>query len=147
NAAPPFHVSLFEEHCLRVILERIGVFKCLDVSQYGPPAFSLLHHYDTSEYWDIAIPSLQEPVPKGLQVKEYPAEIALGLNALAQAEPAVKDHFAEADGRLYLMAVAAREVRGPKRGNGPSKWLAVKGALRTISAVGRMSQHRQAPTG
>ena len=114
NAAPPFHVSLFEEHCLRVILERIGVFKCLDMSQYGPPAFSLLHHYDTSEYWDIAIPSLQEPVPKGLQVKEYPTEIALGLNALAQAEPAVKDHFAETDGRLYLMAVAAREIRGPE---------------------------------
>jgi SAM-dependent methyltransferase len=122
NAAPPFHVSLFEEHCLRVILERIGVFKCVDVSQYGPPAFSLLHHYDTSEYWDIAIPSLQEPVPKGLQVKEYPTEIALGLNALAQAEPAMKDHFAETDGRLYLMAVAAREVRGRSEAaglNGP----------------------------
>jgi SAM-dependent methyltransferase len=146
NAAPPFHVSLFEEHCLRVILERIDAFKYIEVSQYGPPAFSLLHHYDTSEYWDIAIPSLQEPVPKGLQIKEYPTEIAVGLNALAEAEAAVKDHFAKIDGRLFLMAVGSKAARGVDRDNGRSKWLAVREALRVISSVGKRPRHRQAPT-
>jgi SAM-dependent methyltransferase len=137
NAAPPFHVSLFEEHCLRMILERIGAFKHVEVSQYGPPAFSLLHHYDTSEYWDVAIPSLQEPVPKGLQIKEYPTEIAVGLNALAQAEAAVRDHFAVIDGRLYLMAIGSKQAKGADRDNAPSKWRVVREALRTISSVGR----------
>ena len=140
NAAPPFHVSLFEENCLRAILERIGAFKHVEVMQYGPPAFSLLHHYDTSEYWDIAIPSLEEPVPKGLQIREYPTEIAVGLNALAQAEAAVRDHFAEVDGRLYLMAIGSKTAKGADRENGRSKWLVVREALRTIcsgSAGGR----------
>ena len=147
NAAPPFHVSLFEEHCLRAILERLGAFEHVEVTQYGPPAFSLLHHYDTSEYWDIAIPSLEEPVPKGLQIKEYPTEIALGLGALAQAEAAVKDHFAEVDGRLYLMAIGYKTTKSADRNNGQSKWLAVREALRAISSVGRRPQDRQVPTG
>ena len=146
-SAPPFHVSLFEEHCLRTILERIGAFNYVEVSQYGPPAFSLLHHYDTSEYWDIAIPSLHEPVPKGLQIKEYPTEIAVGLNALAEAEAAVKDHFAKVDGRLFLMAIGSKAPKGADRDNGWSKWLVVREALRTISSVGRRPRHRQAPTG
>jgi SAM-dependent methyltransferase len=122
NAAPPFHVSLFQEHSLHVLLECVGAFQHIEMSQFGPPAFSLLHHYDTSDYWDITIPSLEEPVPRGLNIREYPTEIAVGLNALGQADPAVADYFAEVDGRLFLMAVGwrlsqnavpARSGRGP----------------------------------
>ena len=69
-----------------MIFERAGEFEKLDLSQFGPPAFSLLHHYDTSEYWDASIPTVDEPVPKSIMVKEYPPEISSGLNALALAE-------------------------------------------------------------
>jgi SAM-dependent methyltransferase len=109
NATPPFHVSLFQRHSLEVALCRVGSFGDIEISQFGPPAFSLLHHYDTSEYWDIAIPSAQEPVPKGFMVKDYPSSIANGLNALGAADPAVAEHFAETDGRLYLTAIALRQ--------------------------------------
>jgi SAM-dependent methyltransferase len=116
NAAPPFHVSLFQEYSLRLLLERVGAFHRIEMSQFGPPAFSLLHHYDTSDYWDITIPSMEEPVPRGLNIQEYPTEIAVGLNALGQADAAVADHFAEVDGRLFLMAVGSKL---PQNGSQP----------------------------
>jgi SAM-dependent methyltransferase len=109
--APPFHASLFQEHSLRVILERVNEFKEFEVSQFGRPAFSLLHHYDTSEYWDASIPTADEPIPKCMMVKEYPPEISGALNALAQAEQVLGDYFGEVDGRLYVMAVAHRGSR------------------------------------
>jgi SAM-dependent methyltransferase len=111
NATPPFHVSLFQSRCLDAIFRRVGLFGEVGISQFGPAAFSLLHHYDTSGYWDVTIPSLQEPVPKSFKIKEYPTEIAIGLNALGQAEAAVEDYFAESDGRLYLTAVARINLR------------------------------------
>jgi len=106
TVTPPFHVSLFRESNLDLILFRVGLFREVQISQFGPPAFSLLHHYDTSEYWDISIPSAQEPVPRSFMVKNYPNEVADGLNALGQADPLVAEHFATIDGRLYVMAVA-----------------------------------------
>jgi SAM-dependent methyltransferase len=108
NAAPPFHVSLFNKLNLGTILDRVGRFGGVELSEFGAPAFSLLHHYDTSDYWDVSIPTQQEPVPKGFMIADYPPEIALGLNALGEAESAVADQFAETDGRLFLMAIAVR---------------------------------------
>jgi len=81
TVTPPFHVSLFRESSLDLILFRVGLFREVQTSQFGPPAFSLLHHYDTSEYWDISIPSVQEPIPRSFMVKNYPNEVADGLSA------------------------------------------------------------------
>jgi len=127
NATPPFHVSLFQTPSLDLILRRVGFFGEIGISQYGPAAFSLLHHYDTSGYWDITIPSLQEPVPRSLCVREYPTDIAIGLNALGQADAAVADYFAKVDGRLFLMAVARKlspKAVQAKPGRGSIKCLA-----------------------
>lgn len=111
--APPFHASLFRESNLKKVLGRIGAFDRVQTSQFGPPAFSLLHHYDTSDYWDTTIPSHGEPVPRSLQVKEYSDALAHGLNALGNADPLVAGHFAETDGRLYLMGLAHRGSGAP----------------------------------
>ena len=111
NVTAPFHVSLFSEDNLRVILGRVGVFEHLQISQYGPPAFSLIHHYDVSEYWDILIPTAEEPMPRGYMVKEYPLEISTALNALEQADQAMTEYFSEVDGRLYVMAICPQTMR------------------------------------
>ena len=41
-------------------------------------------------------------------IREYPMDIAVGLDALGQADAAVADHFAKVDGRLFLMAVGRK---------------------------------------
>ncbi len=109
NATPPFHVSLFRRDSLSVILRRVGLFGDVQISairttgvQFATP---LRHEFDTGTF---NIPSLEEPVPRSLKMKEYPVEIAVGLNALEQAEEAVREYFAETDGRLYLMAICRK---------------------------------------
>ncbi len=115
NAAPPFHVSLFQRSNLRLLLDRVALFQAVQTSQFGPPAFSLLHHYDTSQYWDASIPSRQEPVPKSIMVREYPVDIARAINALGEVDALVASHFADLDGRLYVMAIARQR---PARASG-----------------------------
>ncbi len=110
NATPPFHVSLFHRRNLRCLLERVEELGDIRITQFGPPAFSLLHHYDTSRYWDVSIPSAEQPAPQSLKLREYPIAMVMGLNALEQAESAVGDYFADIDGRLYLMALAQRRT-------------------------------------
>jgi hypothetical protein len=89
----------------------VGAFEMIETWQYGPPAFSLVHHYDVSEYWDISIPTSEQPIPKGCMVKEYPSEISAGLNALAQADHVLGDHFGTLDGRLYLTAIGYKRSK------------------------------------
>jgi SAM-dependent methyltransferase len=110
TVTPPFHVSLFRDENLRKIFNRVGAFKAVEVRQFGPPAFSLLHHYDVSEYWDISIPTSDQPIPKGLLIKAYPPEISAGLNALAEADRILGAHFNNVDGSLYLMAFACKQI-------------------------------------
>jgi SAM-dependent methyltransferase len=116
NAVPPFHLSLFREENLRLVLDRVGAFASVEITQFGPPAFSLIHHFDTSAYWDISIPTAEAPVPKSLQIREYPPKIAAGLNALSQADPVVGEHFAAVDGQLYLLAICRKHIGPPRAG-------------------------------
>jgi ABC-type polysaccharide/polyol phosphate transport system ATPase subunit/SAM-dependent methyltransferase len=110
NATPPFHVSLFRSSNLERVLNRTGYFEDVKIDQSGPAAFSLLHHYDFGEYWDILAPTAQRPVPETIKVADYPLEMAVGLNALSEADEAVHEHFAQTDGRLYLTAFARRRA-------------------------------------
>jgi hypothetical protein len=110
NATPPFHVSLFQDDNLRHLLADSAGLTNVEVYQSGPPSFSLLHHYDYSDYWDIVTPTAESPMPRSVMVKNYPPEMSLGLHALEQADKALQDHFAETDGRLYLTAYARRSA-------------------------------------
>ena len=110
NVAPPFHVSFFNEENLRELLRQVAELAVVDVIQFGPAAFSLLHHYDVSDYWDISVPTAEEPVPKSLMTRPYPAETSIGLNALAEADRSVAEYFGKVDGRTYLMALARKHA-------------------------------------
>ncbi len=107
NVTPPFHVSLFQRRNLRMLLDRAGCLENVEITEFGAPAFSLLHHYDVAEYWDISIPTADQPIPRSIMVKEYPLEISIGLNALEKADEAAQDYFSETDGRLYLTATGS----------------------------------------
>ena len=110
NVVPPFHTSLFREDNFGVFLERTGMFEQIEIVQAGPAAFSLLHHYPYNDYWDVTIPTREQPVPQGVRLADYPIEMAVGLNALAEAETKLADHFALTDGRQYMAAYARRAL-------------------------------------
>jgi 2-polyprenyl-3-methyl-5-hydroxy-6-metoxy-1,4-benzoquinol methylase len=103
---PPFHVSFFQETHLRRILEADGLFARVDIEQGGPPAFSLIGHFDTADHWDISIPSIEDPVPKSLMLRPYPDIMGHAINALGLAQHLADDYFAQTDGRQYLIAFA-----------------------------------------
>jgi lipopolysaccharide transport system ATP-binding protein len=108
NVVPPFHVSLFRESNLRLLLERIGSFDEIAIEQAGPAAFSLIEHVDFSDYWDVSVPSAQSPEPRSIKLRDYPPGIQSVLNALDAAKDQLSDYFAAKDGRLYLVAVCKR---------------------------------------
>ena len=112
TATPPFHVSLFRKDNLHTLFARVGAFRAVQVDEFGPPAFNLLHHYDVSDHWDISIPTSADPIPKSLLVKNYQPETAKGLNALAEADLALTQHFSKIDGSLYLVGFARRQTDG-----------------------------------
>lgn len=108
NVTPPFHVSLFRCSNLRLLLERSGLFEQVHIEQTGPAAFSLLHHYPYGEYWDVTIPTAENPMPRSIKIQEYSPEMNAGLNALGEAESKIGDYFAKSDGRLYLTSFSRR---------------------------------------
>jgi SAM-dependent methyltransferase len=108
NVVPPFHVSLFRESNLRLLLKRIGLFDEIAIEQAGPAAFSLIEHVDFSDYWDVSVPSAQSPEPTSIKLRDYPPNMQSALNALDAAKDQLSDYFATKDGRLYLVAVCRR---------------------------------------
>lgn len=107
NVTPPFHLSLFGQENLRQLLELTGLFDTTSVEQAGGPAFSLIEHIDFSKYWDSVLPTaeFQSPVPR--MVMQYPKELSIMLNSLADTGKLLEDFFAREDGRSYLIAYAA----------------------------------------
>lgn len=106
SLAPPFHLSLFNSNNLSLLLERAGLFGDILLEESGPAAFSLIHHISFGDRWDISIPTENEPVPKGILVDPYDTPTALCLNALSEADQKLGEYFADADGRLWLVATA-----------------------------------------
>jgi ABC-type polysaccharide/polyol phosphate transport system ATPase subunit/SAM-dependent methyltransferase len=108
NVAPPFHASLFGRKSFQRLFARSGLFRSVEVTEDGPPAFSLMHHVDYSSHWDVSIPTSEDPEPRSLQVVEYDHETALRINVLFEANEKLGDFFAETDGRLLLVAYAVK---------------------------------------
>ncbi len=106
SVAPPFHLSLFNKDNLRLILERIETLTDVCIEEAGPPAFSLIHHIDYGDRWDISIPSPADPEPRGILLEPYDSQQAQSLNALAEADPKLSEYFSETDGKMLLVAYA-----------------------------------------
>jgi SAM-dependent methyltransferase len=128
NVAPPFHLSLFHRSNLAKLLERTGRFDEVEIGEWGPPTFFLLHHVDYEDYWDISVPTAEHPTPTSVKLLEYPQEIAERLNALAKVDPSLREHFRETDGRQYVIAFC-RRAEG-------------KAALRSIHQLERFPEFR-----
>jgi ABC-type polysaccharide/polyol phosphate transport system ATPase subunit/SAM-dependent methyltransferase len=108
NVVPPFHLSLFNKQNLRILMERIDIFRQIEIEDAGDPAFSLLHHVNYDDYWDVSIPTEDNKAPVGEMTKPYDTRTAEWLNSLAEANTAVSDLFAETDGRIYIIAYGRR---------------------------------------
>lgn len=106
--APPFHTHLFTKRGLSALLRRHGGFADIEVFDRGAAAFSLIHHADTWQYYDISIPSEDDPVPQTVARRPMPPEVSAMVNALAAADQAMGDHFARSDGRMHLFGTARR---------------------------------------
>jgi 2-polyprenyl-3-methyl-5-hydroxy-6-metoxy-1,4-benzoquinol methylase len=106
--APPFHIHLFNAQSLNVLLERAGGLSEIETKDMGGPAFSLMQHVDFADYFDISIPTHEDPTPRTVMLKPYPQRVSEQVNALAALEPLMADHFATTDGRMFLVASARR---------------------------------------
>ncbi len=111
NVAPPFHVSLFNATSLRNLIDRIGTLEFVELAQAGPAAFSLMHHIDSGDYWDISIPDQSDPEPHSIQIRPYDIKTAAALNLLGSLDGQVVEYFAEHDGRQFLAAYARKTDR------------------------------------
>lgn len=109
NVIPPFHTSLFNERALRAFFERIPDLELISIEQAGDAAFSLIHHVDYGDHWDVSIPTAEHPIPQSLQTTSYSALDANALNSLASADHVLKDYFAEKDGRINLIAYCRKK--------------------------------------
>ena len=109
NVIPPFHTSLFNEGALRTFFERIPDLELVSIDQAGGAAFSLLHHVDYGDHWDVTMPTLLKPVPQSLQIIPYIAEQSDALNALGVADLSLSDYFAAQDGRALLIAYCRKK--------------------------------------
>jgi SAM-dependent methyltransferase len=105
NVVPPYHLSLFNRRSLETMLRRTRCFERFEIDQAGESAFSLVHHVDFGDMWDITIPTAEAPVPQGVQLVPYEHATEVALNALARADKEVGPYFfADNDGRTYLIA-------------------------------------------
>lgn len=108
NVVPPFHTSLFNVPSLRSLFERVAGLELIGIEQGGPAAFELTHHTDFGDYWDITIPSREDPAPRSIQLRPYGSKLASILTALTMAGKLVGNHFAKTDGRSFLIAYCRR---------------------------------------
>jgi ABC-type polysaccharide/polyol phosphate transport system ATPase subunit/SAM-dependent methyltransferase len=110
NAAPPYHVSLFNENALRRLLARIEGLETVAVEQAGAPTFELIHHVDFGDCWDIEIPTPEHPEPRSVLLAPYDPQTARLLSVLSKADKEMGNYFAERDGRLYLIAYCRKRT-------------------------------------
>ena len=104
NVVPPYHVSFFNEKSLRRMLARIEGLEVVAVEQAGAAAFELTHHVAFGDYWDVEIPTIDNPAPRSIQVQPYDPQSANALNVLHDADGKMGEYFAARDGRSYLIA-------------------------------------------
>jgi SAM-dependent methyltransferase len=105
-AAPPFHVNLFNKESLSILLNRNGLFETIEIFDHGAPAFSLMHHIDFADYFDITIPTVEDPEPRTVMLKPYDEVMGKRIAALAEADKTLSSYFSETDGGINLIAVA-----------------------------------------
>lgn len=104
--APPFHLHLFNATSLHRCLVRAGGLTDISLHDRGAAAFVLTQHVDFSSYYDISIPTADDPVPRTVTVSPLPDEIARQITALAGVDALMSEHFARTDGRVFLFALA-----------------------------------------
>jgi ABC-type polysaccharide/polyol phosphate transport system ATPase subunit/SAM-dependent methyltransferase len=110
NAVPPYHVSLFNENALRLLLGRVEGLETVAVEQAGAATFELIHHVDFGDYWDIEIPTPEHPEPRSVRLTPYDEQTARLLDVLSKADKEMGNYFAERDGRLYLIAYCRKRT-------------------------------------
>jgi hypothetical protein len=110
NAAPPYHVSLFNENALRRLLDRVEGLETVAVEQAGAATFELIHHVDFGDHWDVEIPTPEHPEPRSVQFTPYDPRTAQVLDVLSKADREMGNYFAERDGRLYLVAFCRKSA-------------------------------------
>jgi ABC-type polysaccharide/polyol phosphate transport system ATPase subunit/SAM-dependent methyltransferase len=103
NSVPPYHVSLFNEGALRAAFERVPNLELISIEQDGPAAFQLIQHVPFGDYWDVTVPTKDDPTPRSAQVKQYTTEEGLALAALSEADQKIGSYFAKTDGKLNLI--------------------------------------------
>jgi SAM-dependent methyltransferase len=104
-AAPPFHLNLFNKESLSILLNRSRLFETIELFDYGAPAFSLMHHIDFADYFDITIPTVGDPEPRTVMLKSYDEVMGQRIAALAEADKTLSRYFSETDGGINLIAV------------------------------------------
>ncbi|AHB47207.1 teichoic acid ABC transporter ATP-binding protein [Hyphomicrobium nitrativorans NL23] len=109
NVVPPYHVSLFNERGLRRLLGRVEGLEIVAIDQAGPSAFIPVHLVDYGDYYDITVPTEEDPQPRSIAVRSYSTEESNAINALSQAEKDSNDYFAERDGRQLLIAYCKKK--------------------------------------
>ena len=104
NVIPPFHLSLFNAENLMQMLKACSGVQTVTVDQVGSASFSLTQSIQHGDYWDIALPTPQNPEPLSVQRTPYSRFESRALQSLSAADSILKDHFADTDGRLLLVA-------------------------------------------
>jgi SAM-dependent methyltransferase len=108
NVCPPFHVSLFNETNLRLLLGLTEGVGSIDTWQFGAPAFLLHEHIPYGDHWDVTIPTADDPQAKGVQIQQYTEEEGQLIALLAEANGKMSEYFARTDGRSSIVAVVHR---------------------------------------
>ena len=106
TAAPPFHVNLFNKESLSTLLNRSRLFETIEIFDHGVPAFSLMHHIDFADHFDITIPTLEDSEPRTVMLTPYDEAMGQRIAALAEADKTLNSYFAETDGGINLIAIA-----------------------------------------
>jgi SAM-dependent methyltransferase len=108
NVVPPYHVSLFNDANLCLLLKRAGLADGMQVWNDGPPAFQLIDFVHRWSYWDVRVPREPREAPEGIVVKPIPEDVSRMIAALAEADKHVRDFSARSDGGVYLTVIATK---------------------------------------
>src|SRR5208337_3862747 len=107
-AAPPYHLSLFNEKNIHILFEKVKIFQLIESWQSGPKAFSLTDMMQVGEYFDIEIPQQEMDAPRCMQVRPYTRFQDKVINKLAKYDHQLEALLTRIDGKLLLNIAAVR---------------------------------------
>jgi transposase-like protein len=108
TAAPPYHLSLFNDKNIHNLFERVKLFQSIELWQSGPKAFSLTDMMQVGEYFDIEVPQQEMDAPLCMQVRPYTRFQDKVINKLAKIDHQIEALLTRIDGKLILNIAAVR---------------------------------------